>query len=61
LLCSDFIDDLGQEKQNTDIELEKNREKQEENQGQDMVDKDGNKVDIMQDLLRLAEQMTSYN
>lgn len=25
------------------------------------MDKDGNKVDIMEDLLRLAEQMTSYN
>jgi hypothetical protein len=60
-LCSDFIDDLSQEKQNTDIELEKNREKQDENVGQDMVDKDGNKVDIMQDLVRLAEQMTAYN
>lgn len=60
-MCSDFIDDLSQEKQNTDIELEKNREKQDENVGQDMVDKDGNKVDIMQDLVRLAEQMTAYN
>lgn len=26
-----------------------------------MVDKDGNKVDIMEDLIRLAEQMTAYN
>ena len=60
-MCSDFIDDLSQEKQNTDIELEKNREKQDENVGQDMVDKHGNKVDIMQDLVRLAEQMTAYN
>jgi hypothetical protein len=45
---------------NTEIELEKNREKQEENKGQDMVDKDGNKVDIMQDLIKLEGQMNSY-
>jgi hypothetical protein len=45
---------------NTEIELEKNREKQEENKGQDMVDKDGNKVDIMKDLIKLEGQMNAY-
>ena len=46
-LCNDFLEDLMQERQNTEIELERNREKQEENRGQEMVDKDGNKVDIV--------------
>ena len=35
------------------FELVKNKEKQEENRDQEMVDKDGNKVDIMSDLIRL--------
>ena len=35
------------------FELVKNKEKQEENRDQEMVDKDGNKVDIMADLIRL--------
>ena len=56
-LCHDFLEDLMQERQNTEIELERNREKQDENRGQEMVDKDGNKVDIVQDLERLEEQM----
>ena len=60
ILCSDYIDDLSQEKQNTEIELEKNIEKQDENKDQDMVDKDGNKVDIMKDLVKLEGQMNSY-
>jgi len=60
ILCSDLVDDLCQEKQNTEIELEKNMEKQQENQGQEMVDKDGNKVDIMDDLVRLENTMRSY-
>jgi len=59
-LCSEFIEDLNQEKTNTEIELEKNLEKQEENKDQEMVDKDGNPVDIMQDLTRLETQMGSY-
>ena len=42
------------------LELVKNREKQEENKDQEMVDKDGNKVDIMSDLIRLEGQMGSY-
>ena len=42
-----------QERQNTDIELERNREKQYENRGQDMVDKDGKVVDIVGDLERV--------
>jgi len=53
MLCGDFFEDLSQEKINTEIELEKNREKQDENKGQDMVDKDGNKVDITKDLIKL--------
>ena len=60
MLCGDFFEDLSQEKINTEIELEKNREKQDENKGQDMVDKDGNKVDIMEDLIKLEGQMNSY-
>ena len=58
--CSEIIEDLIQEKQNTEVELDKNREKQEENRGQEMVDKDGNKVDIMEDLIKLEGQMGSY-
>lgn len=60
-MCTDFLDDLAQEKQNTEIELEKNREKQAENRGQELVDKDGNAVDIMGDLIKLEEQMTAYS
>jgi len=60
-LCSGFIEDLGSEKYNTEIELEKNKEKQEENRDQELVDKDGNKVDIMDDLMKLESQMISYN
>ena len=59
-LCNDFLEDLMQERQNTEIELERNREKQDENRGQDMVDKDGNKVDIVGDLERLEQQMQDY-
>lgn len=61
MLCSGFIEDLGSEKYNTEIELEKNKEKQEENRDQELVDKDGNKVDIMDDLMKLESQMISYN
>lgn len=57
---NDYIDDLCQEKQNTEIELHRNREKQEENRDQEMVDKDGKKVDIMKDLVRLEEEMENY-
>jgi len=32
-LCSEFIEDLQQEKNNTELELDKNKEKQEENKG----------------------------
>lgn len=53
MLCTGFIEDLGAEKYNTEIELEKNKEKQEENRDQELVDKDGNKVDIMDDLMKL--------
>lgn len=60
-MCSGFIEDLGSEKYNTEIELEKNKEKQEENRDQELVDKDGNKVDIMDDLMKLESQMISYN
>jgi hypothetical protein len=59
-LLNDYIDDLCQEKQNTEIELHRNREKQEENRDQEMVDKDGKKVDIMKDLVRLEEEMMNY-
>lgn len=40
--------------------MNRNREKQEENRGQEMVDKDGNKVDIMKDLIRLENDMENY-
>lgn len=59
-MVKDFIADLTSEKENTMIELERNRDKQEENKGQDMVDKDGKKVDIMADLIRLEGQMKDY-
>lgn len=59
-LINDYIDDLFQEKKNTEIELTRNREKQEENRDQEMVDKDGKKVDIMKDLMRLEEDMNEY-
>ena len=59
-LITEYTDDLAQERQNTEIELERNREKQDENRGQDMVDIDGNKVDIVADLERLEEQMQAY-
>lgn len=42
------------------VEIDKNREKQEENRDQEMVDKDGNKVDIMEDLVRLESQLQAY-
>ena len=61
LLCTGFLEDLGQEKYNTMVELEKNKEKQEEHRDQEHVDKDGNKVDIMDDLMKLESQMISYN
>ena len=57
---NDFIEDLSQEKQNTEIELQRNREKQEENRDQEMVDKDGKKVDIMKDLEKLEGEMEGY-
>jgi hypothetical protein len=60
MLCGDFFEDLSQEKLNTEIELEKNLERQDENKGQDMVDKDGKKVDIMKDLIKLEGQMNAY-
>ena len=60
MLCHDIHEDLTQEKSNTEIELQKNQEKQRESEGQDMVDEDGNKVDIVEDLQRLEEQMNSY-
>lgn len=60
MLCHDIHEDLTQEKSNTEIELQKNQEKQKESEGQDMVDEDGNKVDIVEDLQRLEEQMNSY-
>lgn len=59
-LLNDFIEDLSQEKQNTEIELQRNREKQDENRDQEMVDKDGKKVDIMKDLVKLEEEMEGY-
>ena len=59
-LLVEYLEDLTQEKQNTEIELNRNREKQEENRGQEMVDKDGNKVDIMKDLIRLENDMENY-
>ena len=59
-LLNDFIEDLSQEKQNTEIELQRNREKQEENRDQEMVDKDGKKVDIMKDLEKLEGEMEGY-
>ena len=59
-LLNDFIEDLAQEKQNTEIELQRNREKQDENRDQEMVDKDGKKVDIMKDLVKLEEEMEAY-
>ena len=58
--CHDLLGDLIQEKSNTEIELQRNQEKQTENEGQDMVDEAGNKVDILEDLQRLEEQMNSY-
>jgi hypothetical protein len=42
------------------VEIDKNREKQEENRDQEMVDKDGNKVDIMEDLVRLEAELQAY-
>ena len=59
-LCLELIEDLTQEGQNTEIELQRNREKQEENRGQEMVDKDGNKVDIVNDLVKLEGEMENY-
>ena len=40
--------------------MQRNREKQEENRNQEMVDKDGKKVDIMKDLVKLEEEMEGY-
>lgn len=59
-ILTQYIEDLNQEKQNTQIELTRNRERQEENRDQVRVDKDGNKVDIMKDLVRLEEEMMNY-
>ena len=51
---------MRQEQSNTNIELQRNREKQDENRDQEMVDKDGKKVDIMKDLVKLEEEMEGY-
>ena len=59
-MCAEFLEDLLQEKQNTEVELDKNREKQIENKDQELVDKDGNSVDIMKDLIKLEKQMGDY-
>lgn len=59
-LCSNILEELTQEKHNTEIEIEKNLEKQQENKDQEMVDEQGNKVDIMQDLIRLEGELKSY-
>lgn len=47
----------AQEKSNTLVEIDKNLEKQDENRGQELVDKEGNQVDIMDDLIRLEGEM----
>ena len=59
-MCAEFLEDLLQEKQNTEVELDKNREKQLENKDQELVDKDGNAVDIVKDLIKLEKQMGDY-
>lgn len=56
----DLIEYLAQEKSNTLVEIDKNLEKQEENRDQEMVDKEGNKVEIMDDLVKLEGEMRQY-
>jgi hypothetical protein len=51
------MEEMNQEKSNAEVEIDKNREKQAENKDRDMVDKDGNKVDIMEDLIRLEAEL----
>jgi len=54
-------EELLQEKTDAEVEIEKNLEKQNENRDQEMVDKDGNKVDIMEDLIRLESELKEYH
>ena len=57
---AEVLEQLNNEKQNTEVEIEKNLEKQEENKDEEMVDEDGNKVDILKDLIRLEGELKSY-
>ena len=58
--CNTIYEELTQERNDALVEIDKNREKKEENRDQEMIDKDGNKVDIMEDLVRLESELNAY-